>query len=237
LRNELREAVAERWVEFPPYGYKAPIDLGKIIYLTLRNRCCNHFIKILNKRTNRMFTEILHIPVIIDDVKKYDNFDMTRCVYFTIESDLPSPNWLLTFEGKNIPFYLLGLSGIIFKPFGEKDIFDSVDLIDDLFDSIEKNISLYVDTNDIWLPNFLFKRQERGQVYRINNNLFLKSYLYRDNKIPESEFISYCKEIPDGLHYSLTETKIFHDWMMKQIEEATRIYPKNKNMELNWYKL
>jgi hypothetical protein len=178
--------------------------------------------------------KVTNVPVIIDDIKIYLNFQMTRCTYFTVESDFPSPNWFLQLNNHQLPFYLLGLSGIIFKPFGDSETFESVELINEVFNLIESNTSLYIDTNDIWLPNFLFKEHKRGQIYRIENDLFLKAFLFRETKIDEEEFLIYCKEFFKSLYYSSKETEVFHEWINQQINEAREIYPKNKNMELGW---
>ncbi|MHC4359021.1 MAG: hypothetical protein ACYSTQ_09520 [Planctomycetota bacterium] len=69
------------------------------------------------------------IPIIIDDIKRYDKFRMSRCTFFSIAYDLPSPDWVLELEDSSIPFFLLGLSGIIWKPMGKRKIFDACDSI------------------------------------------------------------------------------------------------------------
>ena len=89
--------------------------------------------------------EIDSIPVILDDIRKYDRCYMSRCTYFIMESDLSvesnalSPNWMLVMQALNVPFYLLGLSGIIWKPLGDSYVFDSPDSIRDLFDAIDSS--------------------------------------------------------------------------------------------------
>lgn len=181
-----------------------------------------------------MASKATNVPVIIDDIKIYLNFQMTRCTYFTVESDSPSPNWFLGLNNQQLPFYLLGLSGIIFKPFGDSDIFESIELINEVFNLVESDTSLYIDTNDIWLPNFLFNEHKRGQIYRIEKDLFLKALLFRETKIDEEEFLMYCKEFVKKIYYSSKETEVYHEWISQQINEARGIYPKNKNMALGW---
>ena len=180
------------------------------------------------------------IPIIIDDVKRYGNFRMTRCTYFTIECDTLSPEWILELGELGIPFYPLGLSGIIWKPIGDKDIFDSIDLIDELFDAIEKNPSLYVDTNEIWLPNFLFRHpsnttcHKRGSVYRVENDLFRTAYFFTSDRIPERDFLKTCEKNIERIRYSEEETKSFSEWEQTQISRAKQTYPKNSNLVLRW---
>lgn len=178
------------------------------------------------------------IPVITDDVKMHKIFDITRLTYFSIECDVPSPNWTLILGDQSIPFYLLGLSGIIWKPIGESDIFNSPYLIEQLFNTIEENPSLYVDINDIWLPNFLFSNfdnvHKRGSVYRVKEDLFIRAHNYRENRIPAKQFQSICKELKDGIAFSRDETISFQNWINNQIEKAKKLYPKNSKLKLKW---
>lgn len=97
------------------------------------------------------------IPIMVDDVKNYINFNMTRCSYFSIECDLPSSGWILELKKRDIPFYLISLSGVIEGPVGDNYIFNSSELIEELFDIVEEIPELFIDVNDIWLPNLLFK--------------------------------------------------------------------------------
>jgi hypothetical protein len=105
------------------------------------------------------------VPVLIDDSKNYPNFEMTRCTYFTIECDEPSPGWVLGLREKKIAFHLISLSGIIFAPSLEKMTFDSQEEIEKTFTTIEDHPSLFIDINDVWLPNFLISGPRgRGAV-------------------------------------------------------------------------
>lgn len=175
------------------------------------------------------------IPVIIDDVKNYRNFSMTRCTYFTIECDVPSPNWILGLENKSIPFVLIGLSGVVFKPIGDSALFPSAESIEELFNTIETSPSLYIDTNDLWLPNVLFQTpQRRGQVYRVGNRLFNEAYLFREEKISEDYFLRRCSHLKPEIRHSEKETLSFENWGKSEIEKAKGLYPKNKNLELRY---
>lgn len=176
------------------------------------------------------------IPVIVDDVKTYPDFEMTRCTYFTIESDTPSPDWILGLGNLDIPFYLLGLSGIIWKPV-KGDFFDNPDLIEKLFNAIEEGPGLYIDVNDIWLPNYLFysSKSKRGDVYRIGEELFNKAYLYREDRISKEEFLMFCEKLEEELYFSEKEAYSFRRWGKDQIAMAKQIYPKNRELELKWH--
>jgi hypothetical protein len=176
------------------------------------------------------------VPIMIDSVKNIKGFQMTRCTYFSIESDTPSLDWILQIGDQIIPFMLIGLSGIITKPIGADPYFNSIQLIEDLFDAIEKKPNLYVDINSIWLPNFLFESdlRVRGQVYRAKEKLFIAAYQYQVGEISLKELMRMIESDKNGLKLSETETGTFKKWAKIQIEEAKKAYPKSTELELDW---
>ncbi len=177
----------------------------------------------------------LDVPVVVDDIKRYGKFKMTRCTYFTIECDAPSSNWVLELGKKSIPFLLVGLSGLIIKPIGDGSLFESSDSIEELFNTIESHPSLYVDINDFWLPNNLFQgAHRRGRVYRVGSKLFRVAYLYREERISEGQFLRRCSELKSHIRFSKKETRSFVSWSRSQIERARDSYPKSKGLKLEW---
>jgi hypothetical protein len=175
------------------------------------------------------------IPIIIDDVKNFENFQMTRCIYFSIESDFPTSQWVSEYDGKRLPLYLLELSGIIYKPLGRNYYFKSVDLINEVFQTIEASDYLYVDTNDIWIPNKLFSQPKRGLVYRVREDLFLKAYKYRVGQMTSEEFWeAFYSEPHKFLSFSKEETIAFQKWADLQINEARELYHKRQDLALKF---
>ena len=119
---------------------------------------------------------------------------------------------------------------------GDSHIFDSPDSIDRLFDTIEDRPELYIDVNDIWLPNHLFKGMphERGNVYRTEEQLFVEAYSYRQDRISQEQFLISCEELGTNITVSEIETAAFRKWQMHQIERAKDIYdqrPVSENLE------
>jgi hypothetical protein len=163
----------------------------------------------------------MDIPLIVDDVKHYKGFHMTRLSYFTIESDVPLPEWTLELGDAKIPFLMLGLSGIVVGPI-HGDRFTDPDSIDSLFRAVEEDERFYVDLNDIWLPNGCFTNTspERGQVFRTGLSLFSLALAYRETMEDADRFtgqtMDYCKE----LEYSEPETRAFEAWHQDQIRDA-----------------
>jgi hypothetical protein len=176
------------------------------------------------------------IPIIVDDVKNYINFAMTRFTFFSIECDTPSPGWHLGLEERSIPFFLLGLSGIIHRPIGDKEIFDDFTLFDELFDTVEQIPNLFVDFNEIWLPNSLFRRYDcnRSSIFRISSKLFNLAYSFLLNRISYEHFIAINEEYINQVHFSELETESFKRWHLKNIHIAQETYPKNPEMKLDY---
>lgn len=191
------------------------------------------------------------VPVIIDSVKsgvrKIVNSQgpgedssfrlITRCNYLSVECDLPKPGWALRVGALNLPFLMLGLTGVIHRPF-DGEHFDTLDKIEDLFVRIEDEAGLLVNINDVWLPNFLFDRagapQKKGQVYRVDGNLFSAAFLYREGRLALGTFLERCHGVNRAVTISEKETAAFTDWHKAQIEHSIGQYPKNKALALHY---
>lgn len=178
--------------------------------------------------------KIRSIPLIIDDVRKNPSFPIVRCSFFTIENDIPSPDWTMTLTSHRVSFHLLGLAGVLWKPMrGTK--FNDPARIDELFEIIERDPELHIGIVDIWFPDWLFdKHAKRGDVYRVTEDLFRMGYLFRRDRISKEEFLEYCHRFRDGIRISVRETESFRKWSAMQIESAKAAYPKNGDLALKW---
>lgn len=193
------------------------------------------------------------VPVIIDSVKtsvrkivdsqrpgEGSSFRLiTRCNYLSVECDFPKPGWSLRVSELNLPFLMLGLTGVIHRPF-DGEHFDTPDKIEDMYVRIEEEADLFVNINDIWLPNFLFTRagapQKKGQVYRVHGDLFSAAFLYREGRLALGTFLERCHGVNrhDAVAISEKETVAFTEWHKWQIEHAIGQYPKNKELALRY---
>jgi hypothetical protein len=160
---------------------------------------------------------------------------MVRCSYFTIECDIPIPDWTLTLKNSKIPFFVIGLSGIVFRPLGNEYIFETQKLITDFFRSVEKNKDLFIDSNYIWIPDFLFDFElKRGDVYRLTDLLFIAAYKFRKGKINQRPYLAFCQDSKKLSIYSAKETSAFRQWQKQIIDTARRQYPKNSKLVLKY---
>jgi hypothetical protein len=191
-----------------------------------------------NKRLKEPISNVepkdITIPIMIDDIKKGSGFDFTRCTYFSIQCNFPSPNWTLSIKNSHIPFTLTGLSGIIYEPDDDTNRFDHPQKINNLFDKIEADKRLYIDINDIWIPNTFFHsgKHARGSVYRILFDVFLAALSFRENTSSIEQFRKICSSYSKGAIYEDAETIAFTDWAKAQIGDAKINYQKNPKSQL-----
>ena len=174
------------------------------------------------------------IPIIIDDIKKQKDFDITRCTYFSIQCDTPSADWSLTVQNIYVSFLMMGISGIIYRPADGSDKFDHPDKIEKIFDIIESNEGLYIDINDIWMPNgfFTIGEQKRGSVYRLPLDVFSTALAFRENTACLKDLVKMCGRHPKGAIFQDDETWAFSTWSQMQIDEAKRFYRSNPQKKL-----
>ncbi|MCK5198206.1 MAG: hypothetical protein KAR21_07640 [Spirochaetales bacterium] len=177
------------------------------------------------------------IPLVVDDVKHIDNFQMTRCIYFSVEQGEPSPGWMIELQNEMLPLYLINISGVIYQPSLLKGIFDSPESIEKTFELIERNSSLYVATNDLWVPNVLFEgryKPKRGELYRVHNMLFNLLYKFRLDSITIEELLEHSREYIEQISFSELENESFNIWSSNQVKTAHEIFPKNPEFKLDY---
>lgn len=193
------------------------------------------------------------IPVIVDSVKKFGRFKMSRCSYFSIQCDQPSIEWSLDIQKKNIPFLMVGMSGIITRPSVDSSHFDGPGEITGLFETVEADPDLYIDHNDVWLPNHylidvapakplevpvaryksLTFKPIRNFVFRLSQDLFQAAYQYRTGDISRTAFEKMGRSFAKPVAYSETETIAFIQWQFNMIEEIYNFHhqPGTRNLK------
>ena len=189
-----------------------------------------------------MISEVMphdDVPVVVDSVKTYKYFPMVRCNYLSIECDSPTAGWVIGLGGEELPFMMLGLVGIVTRPFASER-FNSIELIEDLFERIEDKADLLVDVDDIWLPMFLFDRTnlkpEAGHVYRIKSDAFALALAFREGRLDLDTFHDRCERLKRPLVLSEDEMGPFREWRELQVQNAIKQYPKNRKFELKYPK-
>ena len=184
-----------------------------------------------------MDNDAVTVPIAIDSVKHIETYNMTRCTYFSIENSAPAPGWTLSLQDINIAFIMMDLSGVITSPPGASR-FDNPDHLDRLFEVVEQKEELYVDTNDIWIPNALFNRSggkiQRGDVYRIGFDLFRVAFMLKEEARSDEEFLRRMRHLntPEVLEFSIDETAALRDWNERQIDINKAYYHDNPQKKL-----
>ena len=175
------------------------------------------------------------VPLIVDDIKNYQDFNMTRCSYFSIEVEETLPNITLTINNlTTIPFLLMGLQGIIITVDQQGRRFSNADIIDKHFDSIEE-LGLDIDIETLWLPNFKFNgyNHQIENVYRISGKLFSAAYQYSNSTLSKEEFIRLCEQMEDII-FSEDETIAFKVWAENQVNDSKANFENNQSRALRY---
>jgi hypothetical protein len=171
-----------------------------------------------------------NIPVIIDDIKRLDGFEMTRCVYFHIECEDTLDLWRLTSDGIEIPFLMLGLSGIIIRPMSGRSEFESAQDIEQLFSFIEglrqegrDEAHMNVEIADVWLPNRTLELQRQaipGDVYRVDSVLFESAVAFTTGRLQYGSFLERAISGQREVLFSGQETKVIQEWARRTISRS-----------------
>ncbi len=175
------------------------------------------------------------VPVMVDDSKDLSEFQMTRVTYFYVESLEPSDRILFDAGRLEFPVISLEFTGIVYKPLDLSEFFDTPELIEDYFQGVEKSESLYVDSDNLWIPNRLFpSKPHRGEVYRMRSRLFIRIYsLCRDDAFLDHRAVNLSASAGDIL-FSEDETRAFKRWTDGIVKGAVDAYPKNEKLMARW---
>jgi hypothetical protein len=188
---------------------------------------------IISKEPHPMESRTTSIPLIVDDVKVQHNFEITRLTYFSIETIDYISELAISHDNQEFPVTVMDLHGIITGNLDQSE-FSSMESIEELFDRIDDTNVLFVDTNDIWLPNVLFKeRPVRSSLYRISTKLFKLALAYRSDSLSYERFITEAMDFAGDLHRSKIEEKAFKEWSKEQISFSKIVYEKKESEKSN----
>ncbi len=160
------------------------------------------------------------VPIIVDSLKhgenEFEEHVMARSQFFSIELADPQPDWVLGLADSELPVIMVEMSAVICSPLNGR-LFNSAKRINELFDYVESLRYLYIDTDGVWLPQYMFdKPPKRGEVYRMPGDLFARALLYTLNRLPEEKAFRKKKLI----RYSESEHIAFIDWRDEQVRES-----------------
>ena len=171
-----------------------------------------------------------NIPVIVDDIVDSSTFPLARLIYFHIEAEETLDQWWLRHPQIpfGLPFLMIGLAGILVRPIDGGEIFEHSHQLRELFNFIERptedvsDSSTMVQVSDIWFPkNLMFKQGEtpsRGDVFRVDSDLFRHAFDFRAGRLQDEEFLSAAMRQEDRIHFSSVETKAFTQWAYSESE-------------------
>jgi len=174
------------------------------------------------------------VPVYIDSIKRIDDFQRTRCVYFRIDIDDEPPSWSYDISGNDqVLLHTWGSWSVLLGPGQSNDaegLFSSPDSIDRALQSIEETEGPTLDLGNIWLPNDLLdlegegKEVRSGDVYRLSPSLFRQCYRFSVEMITEAEWLDSCRSDSHAIWPSPRETAAFREWRKGQIKRSSERY-------------
>lgn len=177
----------------------------------------------------------LTIPIQIDSIKNWEEFERTRCIYYRVELEdgyvFRRTRYLLSAQA----FFAAGVSwaalaGPMVKEGEDNDLFLSPQAIGDTINSLHANNKLSLDLGYIWVPNNMFQKAaphepiREGDVYRMSLPYFRYCYRFSMGKIPDEDWLNPKKKFRDAIHPSPMETAAFRTWRQAQIETSRRRY-------------
>lgn len=176
------------------------------------------------------------IPVSVDAIRDVNETPMARATYMIVTSEAPTPGWVVGLRREvGLPLRVLGQVGVIYRPSRWSTRFRSASQIERLFDLVEANRALSIETEDLWIPTrWMMHGHEpkRGDVYRVDLALFQRAFRFRDEQLSQRSFLE--TSLKEQVSFSPDETEVFGDWARRQIELARTSYPKNSERALTW---
>ena len=177
------------------------------------------------------------IPIFVDaliDDPWHPARALARCSYFTIGRDEPDASWPLALGGRELPFLLRQLVGVVTQPVGAAR-FTTVEQIEDLYALVEADQRFEIELAEIWLPPSALARPEPiqpGDVYRVERQLFDAAIALRSGQMEWETFASWGGEMRREVTFSPEETAAFRAWRRMQEELARTQSPKGPRFAL-----
>ncbi|MEN8242565.1 MAG: hypothetical protein ABFS17_11625 [Chloroflexota bacterium] len=181
------------------------------------------------------------VLLLLDDVKDFEVFEMTRFGYFAIDPFLSVEDWNLALQEQEIPFLLFGGASVIHRPTFNSARFETTAQFDSLIDRIEEIDGLVVENGYIWLPNFLLEDDQKwtpqaqqpdsssnfDAAWRCTIPLFQEALRFMRGLITQKELIRKCLKLAatsKPMVNSPAETIVLRNWGLIQIEQARKNY-------------
>jgi hypothetical protein len=162
------------------------------------------------------------VRVLLDSISNSDGeTPLARCIYFHIEVEESMDAWQLGVEGASIPFFMVGLAGVLLAPTLDVPRFREVRQLLDLIKAIEAREGQSVETADVWFPARLLphpREIRRGDVLRVERELFLTATQVRAGGLDVVKTFSNFRR-KGAIERSPEETRVFADWSKIQISE------------------
>jgi predicted acylesterase/phospholipase RssA len=174
------------------------------------------------------------LPLWVDAIRDVAGTTMARVTYFVVTSEVPEPAWLIEVgEGHGASLMALGTAGVISGPGPRSGLFRDPRQLGTLFEQIEQAADLSIEVEDLSLPLSWFgsPAPARGDVYRIDRDLFQAAYRFRLGELSQEAYLE-SWGVGSALQTSPEEAIAFREWAQARIDDAKDIYPKVEELKL-----
>jgi hypothetical protein len=181
------------------------------------------------------------LPVLVDHFMSQEGFNKVRCVYYRVEAARGPGAWPRPTGDAASNLASWSDWAILTGPdpsLSKSGLFDSPDIIDRTFESLEKSDERFLDLAHIWIPADLFdpgsgaEPVRKGDVYRISFRLFAECYRLVTEAAGEEEWLEACRALAGDLKPSPSETRAFRAWRRQEIAHARKRYHSNEYASL-----
>jgi hypothetical protein len=189
----------------------------------------------------------LTVPVLIDDSGHESTttsnetstpVSLVRGVYFVFDASQPSPGWSLNINGRSLPFFMVGLSGIVYRaagvPEAQNGWFLTTSDIEQTFEFIERTRGMIVETGRIYLPlrvvEACIRTPHEHDVLRVRGDMFVDALQFAQGRLMDHDYEkrldSYVLQTPVSItgvplvQSSPEETQAFACWCEEQLRSA-----------------
>ena len=169
----------------------------------------------------------LWAPVTVDALRHRDEILMVRCLYLTVEAEDEAWDVPLALETSDVPFLVLGLSGVLCMPRGDAAGFDR-EAVEAMIGAVDTHEGLYVQTADFWLPIDVVPDDRgpptRGTTYLVRPRLLLLALAHHGGELTDEELVERAAEFAEGVRYDGAIDTAFSEWRHHEMESVTRKY-------------
>ncbi len=170
------------------------------------------------------------VPVFIDSVKRMDDFECTRCIYYRLEFTHEPPTWPPSAPADGT-YAVANLGGwaVLCGPGGAERFDSSID-IEATLDELAGDDDISFDLGYCWLPNAALEAADpdgtvrAGDVLRLPAPLFRLCCRHAAGQVGDEPWRAGFATSEPVVELSVSETEAFRAWRRTRIDKTRQRY-------------